>query len=156
MIMPLLTRGKDTRAVWEGELPVTNRYTLGLAGERFFREIKSRGRIYGTRCKYCNRTYVPASVFCERCLSELDDWVDVGLKGKLVTFTILHEDYQGSLQKKPEIVAFIRFGDGGLIHRLGEITPEEVKIDMIVEAVLKPTRQREGSILDIKYFKPAT
>jgi Predicted nucleic-acid-binding protein containing a Zn-ribbon len=53
-------------------------------------------------------------------------------------------------------LAFIKMEGvhGGLIHRLGEVEPEEVEIGMVVEAVFRPQEEREGSILDIKYFKP--
>jgi len=44
--------------------------------------------------------------------------------------------------------------DGGLVHKLGEINPEKVKIGMKVEAVFKSKEKREGSINDIRYFKP--
>jgi len=39
-----------------------------------------------------------------------------------------------------------------LIHRLGEVDPEEVYTDMPVEAVFR--EEREGSLLDIAYFRP--
>jgi len=35
------------------------------------------------------------------------------------------------------------------------VKPDDVKIGMKVEAVLKPKNQREGSVLDIQYFRPA-
>ena len=35
-------------------------------------------------------------------------------------------------------------------------SPDAVKIGMRVQAVWKPAEEREGSILDIKYFKPRT
>jgi len=152
--MSLLSRNPEAPRSWQGELPVFSRYTLGLAGERFFREIKDNGRIMGTHCENCDRIYVPAAVFCERCLSELDEWLDVGNSGRVYTFTILHENYEGSPLDQPEIVAFIRIRDGGLIHRLGEIELDEVRFDMPVEAVFKPKDQRAGSILDIEYFRP--
>lgn len=139
---------------WVGNLPVTNRYTFGLAGERFFRAIKDEGRILGTHCPKCNHTYVPAVSFCERCLSELTDWIDVGTVGEVHTFTLLYENYDGSRRETPEIVAFIRFGDGGLIHRLGEADPNAIEIGIQVQAVFKPQSERKGSILDILYFKP--
>jgi len=44
--------------------------------------------------------------------------------------------------------------DGGLVHKIGETSPKDVKIGMEVEAVFKPREEREGSINDIKYFKP--
>jgi uncharacterized protein len=155
MIMALLHRDPNAPATWEGDLPVTNRYTYGLAGEKFFRTIKDDARILGTHCPNCDVTYVPAAIFCERCLGKLDEWLDVGTTGDVVTFTFLNVALDGTQLEKPEIIAFIRFGDGGLIHHLGEIEPEQVEIGLMVEAVFKPKSKRTGSIEDIKYFKPA-
>jgi uncharacterized OB-fold protein len=138
-----------------GNLPVTSRYTFGLAGEKFFRAIKDEGKILGTHCPKCERTYVPGVLFCERCLSELDAWIDVGTTGEVHTFTLLYENYDGSPRETPELVGFVKFGDGGLVHKLGEIEPEAVEIGMRVEAVFKEAAAREGSILDIVHFKPA-
>lgn len=139
---------------WRGDLPVTSRYTLGLAGERFYRAIMDEGKIYGTKCQNCERTYVPATLFCERCMLELDNWVDVGITGEVHTFTFLFEDLDGNRKESPEIIAFIRLGDGGLVHRLGEIDKDEVKIGLEVEAVFKAKDEREGSIKDISHFRP--
>jgi uncharacterized OB-fold protein len=59
---------------------------------------------------------------------------------------------------EPEIPAVIDI-DGtqpavGIMHLLGEVDPKAVEIGMKVQAVWKPAEEREGSILDIKYFKP--
>jgi uncharacterized OB-fold protein len=153
--MTLLQRDPNAPVAWLGDLPVTNRYTYGLAGEKFFRTLKDEGKILGTYCLHCDHTYVPAAAFCERCLAKLDSWVDVGTIGDIVTYTVLNIALDGSPLEKPEIIAFIRFGDGGLIHRLGEIEPEQIEMGLMVQAVFLPTSKRTGSILDIKYFKPA-
>jgi len=152
--MTLLERGRNAPSTWRGDLPVTSRYTYGLAGERFFRAIKEEGRILGTRCPCCEHIYVPATSFCERCLGELDEWLDVGIVGEVYTFTLLYEDPDGSPRESPETIALVRLGDGGLVHRLGEVEPDAVTIGMSVQAVFKPASQREGSILDILYFRP--
>jgi len=62
----------------------------------------------------------------------------------------------GAKLKEPTIYALIKIdgADGGLVHKLGEINPEKVKISMKVEAVFKSKEKREGSINDIRYFKP--
>jgi uncharacterized protein len=139
----------------KGDMPVTNRYTYGLAGEKFFRAIKDEGRILGTRCTRCELTYVPAVSFCERCLNETGEWVDMGTTGEVHTFTLVYEGSEGEALETPELVAFVRFGDGGLVHRLAEVESDAVKIGMKVEAVFKPAEERQGSILDILHFKPA-
>ena len=152
--MTLLERDKTAPQAWHGNLPVTSRYTFGLAGEKFFRAIKDEGKILGTHCPKCERTYVPAALFCERCLSELDEWIDVGTTGEVHTFTLLYENYDGSHRETPEVVAFVKLGDGGIVHRLNGLAPEDVEIGMPVEAVFKEAADRAGSILDIVYFKP--
>jgi uncharacterized OB-fold protein len=152
--MTLLERNPNAPQAWRGNLPVTSRYTFGLGGERFFRAIKDEGKILGTHCPKCERTYVPGTIFCERCLGKLDEWVDVGTTGNVHTFTLLYENYDGTHREEPEIIAFVTFGDGGIVHRLGEIAQEEVEIGMQVEIVLKPKSEREGSILDIVHFRP--
>lgn len=153
--MALLKRDPQAPRAWLGSLPVTSRYTFGLAGERFFRTLKEEGKIMGTYCPACDRTYVPATTFCERCMAELSEWRDLGLMGELHTYTLLFVDNDGQPLEEPELVGIISFGDGGLIHKL-EADPDELEIGMTMQAVLKPKSQRTGSILDILHFKPAS
>jgi uncharacterized OB-fold protein len=58
--------------LWASVLPDFN-----PAGERFFREIKDNARIIGACCTNCDLIYVPATMFCERRFTELDEWVEV-------------------------------------------------------------------------------
>jgi uncharacterized OB-fold protein len=142
---------------WEGDLPITSRYTAGIAGERFFREIKDHARIVGTRCPDCELIYVPATMFCERCFSELEEWVEVPSRGEVFTYTVLHRDLDEKLLDPPAVLAYVKLegANGGLVHYLGEIEPEQVYIGLEVEAAFKDVAEREGSILDVEYFRPA-
>jgi uncharacterized OB-fold protein len=142
---------------WEGTMPITSRYTAGIAGERFFREIKDNARIVGTVCKECDLVYVPARLFCERCFAELDEWVEVPARGSVFTYTVLFRDLDDEPLDEPAVLAYVELeeSDGGLIHYLGEVDPEDVEIGMLVEAVFQDAANRVGSILDIAYFRPA-
>jgi len=139
---------------WLGDMEADYVYTLGVAGERFFKELKQKGRIMGAKCPRCGIVYVPPRIYCERCFSKLEEWVDVGKKGVIHTFTIATIDIDGSKLEKPVIYALVKFegAHGGIIHKIGETN--NVCIGMKVEAVLKPPRERKASINDIKYFKP--
>jgi len=139
-----------------GEIPVYGQYTFGIAGERFFREIKDNGRIMGTRCEKCSLTYVPPRIYCERCFEGLKEWVAVPSTGTAHTYTIAHFDLDGAKLPEPAIIAMVQLDGvyGGLVHQLGEVRPEEVKIGMSVEVVFKDKAERVGSINDIAYFKP--
>jgi uncharacterized OB-fold protein len=141
---------------WQGDLPITSRYTAGIAGERFLREVKDNARIVGTHCSQCDRTYVPATRFCERCFAELDEWVEVASQGTVFTYTVLHRDLDDQPLESPVVLAYVKLegSDGGLVHYLGEVDPAAVFIGMPVEAVFKEASERKGSILDIQHFRP--
>lgn len=146
-------QNQSAPSAWRDDMPVTNRYTFGIAGERFFRAIKDEGKILGARCAKCDRIYVPAAAFCERCLGETSEWVDVGTAGEIITFSEVHLGYDGSPLESPEIVAFVRFGDGGLIHRLKLSDHQSVEIGQQARIVFKPAEQRQGTIQDISHFE---
>ncbi len=148
-------RNIDAVAV-EGDIPIQSRYTYGLAGEKFFREIMDNARLLGTRCENCEYTYVPPTLFCERCFAKLEDWVEVGPEGTVQSFTVLLEDLDGSPLAEMEIMALIQLdgADSVLVHRLGDVGLDELAIGMRVTAVFKPPKEREGSILDIVHFAP--
>ena len=139
---------------WIGDMEADYVYTLGVAGERFFKELKEKGRIMGAKCPRCNTVFVPPRLYCEECFAKLDEWVEVGKEGAVHTFTIATIDIDGSKLEKPVTYALIKFEGvhGGIIHKIGET--DKVTIGMKVKAVLKPPSERVASINDIKYFKP--
>lgn len=141
---------------WIGHMEAEYQYTHGIAGEKFFKEMKENARIMGTKCNKCGLIYVPPRLFCERCFEKLGEWVEVSKKGEVHTYTIAHIDTDGSKLKEPIIWAMIKVHGvhGGFVHKLGEVDPKDVMIGMDVEAVFKVKKERVGSMLDIKYFKP--
>jgi len=141
---------------WQGDIPITSRYTAGIAGEKFFRTIKEDARFLGTRCDSCDLVYVPATMFCERCFAALDEWVEVSSTGHVFAFTVLFRDLDDRELETPRVLAYVKLdgSDGGLVHYLGEIDRRELYIGLEVEAVFKDAADREGSILDVQYFRP--
>lgn len=142
---------------WKGEIPLEYVYTMGRAGEEFFRAIKDEGKFIGARCDACGILYVPPRIYCERCLDRLEgNYVEVSSRGTVYTFTLCYESMDGERYDSPHILAMVKLDgtDGGLVHYIGEVSPGEVWIGMPVEAVFKPKRQRKGGIGDIRYFRP--
>lgn len=155
-ILERITRNIDNR-YWDpgvGYFPVKSRYTAGVAGQRFFDELKENGKIFGTTCQNCGITFVPARIYCEQCFARLEQWEDVGTEGTVFSFTTVHRTKSGESKEHPSLVAAIRIADGLIIHRLSGCSPDEVTIGMTVKAELKTKVERTGSIEDIKYFKP--
>jgi uncharacterized OB-fold protein len=130
-------------------------YDAGAVRSKFLTEIRDNKRIVGTRCPECNLVYVPARSICLRCFNNLNDFVEVGTRGVVTTYTVVNDKQPYYPVESPFIYAIIQL-DGastGLVHLLGGVDPEKVKVGMRVRAVFKP--KRVGSIMDIKYFRPA-
>jgi len=132
-------------------------WDTGVAIGHYLQGLKA-GRIVGRRCDGCDRILVPPRMFCERCFRPTDAWVTVQDTGTVKTFSICHITWDMKQLQEPNIPAVIDL-DGaskgiGIMHLLGKVKPEDVKIGLRVKAVWKPAAQREGAITDILYFKP--
>jgi uncharacterized OB-fold protein len=132
-------------------------WDAGVAISRYLAELKA-GKLTGVRCNRCRRTVVPPRTFCEWCFRPMDDWVTLPDTGTVNTFSLCYVTWDMQYLTDPEIPAVIDI-DGtrpavGIMHMLSEVHADDVKIGMRVQAVWKPAGEREGSILDIKYFKP--
>lgn len=148
-----------TNKTWLGEIPVTNFYTAGAAGQMFFNALKERGELMATRCADCKQVYLPARRFCERCFAELSEDVTVGPAGILRSFACSTVDHDGQLLPHVQFWGLVQL-DGAttvMVHRLLKVTdPSQIKINSKVEAVIKPKAKRTGSILDIEGFRQTT
>lgn len=137
-----------------GELSVAFRYTPGVGNTAFFEALRDRGVFLGSRCDNCGVTYLPARIFCERCLAELEPSVECGPEGELVSWTLARVDVDGGPVDVPVRYGLIRLdgADTVLLHRLLEVRGEPA-IGMRVRAVV--AAERWGSILDVDGFAPA-
>jgi uncharacterized OB-fold protein len=132
-------------------------WDAGVAIGRYLAELKA-GRLMGVRCNQCRRTVIPPRNFCEWCFRPMDDWVPLPDTGTVNTFSLCYVTWDMQYLTDPQIPAVIDI-DGtrpqvGIMHMLGDVDPDAVKIGMRVQAVWKPAEEREGSILDIKHFRP--
>ena len=157
---PTYLKDQDFRdALGAVDFAVDARYAwdAGIAISEFLRGLK-RGEILARECRNCRRILVPPRMFCEECFRPTDRWVEVEDTGRVNTFSICYIRWDMVQLKEPEIPAVVEI-DGaspgiGFMHKLGEVRPDDVSIGMEVEAVWKPEGEREGSILDITYFRP--
>jgi hypothetical protein len=135
----------------EGDFPVQFRYTAGLAGEKFLREIKENARLIASRCTKCSLNYLPPRIYCERCMSKLQEYVPIENVGVVATFTNCRQDAEGNDLPEPVTVALVRFpsAHGGVVHKV----KGSVAVGDTVRAVFKPKSNRTGSILDIEHFE---
>lgn len=137
-----------------GELSVSFRYTPGVGNTAFFEALRDRGVFLGSRCEDCGVTYLPARIFCERCLAELEPSLECGPEGELVSWTLVRVDVDDQPLDRPVTYGLVRLdgADTVLLHRVLD-TGGQPAIGDRMRAVLVPNR--DGSILDVEGFAPA-
>jgi uncharacterized OB-fold protein len=157
----------STGEVLTSEWHVKSKYAwdAGLAISIFLDGLKE-GKLLGMRCPECRRIVVPPRAFCELCFHPINDWIELPDTGKINTYSVSYVNWDATRRQTPEVAAVIEI-DGtspgvGILHLLGEVgdTLEEIttrlKLGTPVQAVWKPSEEREGAITDIRYFRPAS
>ncbi|MGB9775644.1 MAG: Zn-ribbon domain-containing OB-fold protein [Anaerolineae bacterium] len=146
------------RVLYETWKPIARyAWDAGIAIGRYLAELKA-GRLVGVHCPSCGRILVPPRMVCQDCFVPTDGFVPLQDTGTVVTFSICHVRWDMVRLEHPLIPAVIAI-DGaspgmGILHLLGEVDPQAVRVGMRVRAVWKPPEEREGAITDIRYFKP--
>lgn len=153
-----IKKGKVLTTSWEPNLEYA--WDNGVAIGRYLEEMKA-GRIIGRVCHKCHRVMIPPRMFCELCFRPTDEWVPLKDTGTVNTFSIVYVNWDASRRGKdePPLIPAVIEIDGasrgmGIMHMLGEVDPEDVRVGMKVKAVWKAPEEREGAITDILYFKP--
>lgn len=141
---------------FEGEIPVNYQYTLGVGGNKFFKNLKEKDEFIASECSKCGTKTIYPLIWCEECFAPIEKYISIGLEGELYSFTECHYDYQGNKYDKPHIIGLVRFKGikGGIFHRIAG-NYKDLQIGMKVVAKLKPKSERSGTLDDILYFEKA-
>lgn len=132
-------------------------YAIGMHGSKFFKELKERRIFLGIRCPTCGKVYVHPRKVCGECFVEMKDFVEVGPKGKIGTFTILRYAFidpeTGEQKPVPYGYGFIKLDGADTLfqHYISIEDESKVKIGARVEPVF--SEERKGTLKDILYFR---
>lgn len=140
--------------VRSGRIKVPYQWWVGETGGHFFTTLKEEGKILGSYCSKCDMVFLPPRKTCGRCFYEKMEWREVSDQGELITFTIPKEKTETHPLPEPFAYGVVKLqgADTGLTHLIAEFDEKTLKIGDKVKAVFNENKQ--GNILDIKYFKP--
>ena len=140
--------------VFKSRIKVPYTWSVGEVGSRFFAEIKDNRKIWGVKCPSCDTVFIPPKKTCTFCTVPIHEWVEVKDEGVVQTFTVVRykTDFIADKNKKAIGIILLDGADTGLVHYIGDVPAEKIKVGMRVKAVFE--KERSGHILDIKHFKP--
>lgn len=140
--------------ITNGYIMVPYKYSMGELASRFFVKLRDSKKISAAKCPACGLVSVPPRSTCPKCFAKITELVELSGKGTLVTYTVVHYDSSVQVVKPPYAVGVIKMegADRGITHFIGEVDLKKLKKGMKLEPVFKDKRQ--GSMLDIEYFRP--
>ncbi|HID05123.1 MAG TPA: Zn-ribbon domain-containing OB-fold protein [Candidatus Caldiarchaeum subterraneum] len=146
----------DKISHWVDGISLEMLYQSGKAGQVFMENLRDRGLLTLSKCLECGDAFCPPRIYCPSCMSSKIEYKTFDPVGYVELFTACRVDAYGQALEEPMLIALIRFQNvkGGLIHRVKEVSLDELHKGMKLEAVLKPREERRGSINDIQYFRP--
>ena len=133
-----------------------------MAEARFWRETAARYNLIGTRCGVCEKTYFPKREVCPDCHRESIGKMDTRQlcgKGRVLSFSAVHDGARHMSMQAPYIMAIIQLDEGEkarITAQLVECEEVELEIGMPVEMVFRKI-QEDGKSGIIHYgykFQP--
>jgi uncharacterized protein len=73
------------------------------------------GRLLVYRCNVCARSLWPAGACPDHGMADMS-WVEASGKGRLHTWTVVHQQYSRSFAPEPVVVAVVLLDEGPLMH----------------------------------------
>lgn len=139
-----------------GKWEIPYLYSAGKTASRFFQELRDHAKLMGVRCPRCRRVLVPPRGFCERCFVPVEEWVEVGPRGKLEVFTVVMEAFEG-FPPPPYVIAFAKLdrADTSLCNflELKFTTLDEALKKLVIGAPIEVAfkERREGRMTDFVF-----
>ena len=149
--MELLKR----REAWN----VVYNHALGETASWFYVQIRDHAKIYGKRCGATGRVLCPPRAFSDQSLEKTTDWVEVGPGGKIETFTMVYQGFNG-LPDPPYAFGYVLLDGadtaiGGFFRGVDLNDPDQAAAALAIgtRVVTKFAEKRTGDVLDF-WFEP--
>jgi len=140
--------------ITNGYIMAPYKYSMGTLASQFFVKLRDSKKISAAKCPACGSVTVPPRSTCPKCFSKITGLEELSGKGTLLTYTVVHYDSSVQALKPPYAIGVIKMdgADKGITHFIGEVDFKKLKKGMKLEPVFRDKRQ--GSMLDIEYFRP--
>ncbi len=141
--------------VVHGKLALPYQYFAGKLGSKFIKTLEKEKRIFGTKCKKCNRVYVPPRSICDRCFLDIKDNVEeISSEGIVISYTVVNCYEPHYPERPPFILGLIKLegADTSFVHLVKNVPIDKMRSNIKVRAIF--SNDPKDTILNISHFEP--
>lgn len=108
-------------------------------------------KILGYKCKKCKTIHYPNKALCKKCANDSFETIELPTKGKLLTFTHLHNP-AGDFEVSVLDIGIVELENGCRIT--GQLKIDNPTIGMKVNGIIEPVRHLEYKVYEgIVFYK---
>ena len=133
---------------------ITYTHALGETASWFYVQLRDNAKLYGKRDAKSGRVLVPPRAFSDQTLEPTTDWVEVGPGGRIETFTLVYEAFNG-LPPPPYAFGYVKLDQadtaiGGFFRGVDLTDPAAAaeKLKIGTRVVTRFAEKRTGDVLD--------
>ncbi len=153
--VPTPPAGQDPVTMLVAPSSIEIQHTASHPESAFLRALE-RGTLLGARTGATGKVYFPPREADPATGRQLDEYVELSDKGTVTTFAIINIPFAGQRITPPYVAAYVLLdgADIPVLHLVSDITADQVRMGMRVQAVWKPRDQWGLGIDNIEYFRP--
>jgi uncharacterized OB-fold protein len=111
------------------------------------------GKLLLQRCRACGSFVHYPRAWCPACWKTDLEWVESRGKGRIVTFTVVHQALESYAGDVPYVLAVVRLDEGQqIMTNIVEVDPSQVRVELAVEVVFE---ERAGGFR-VPQFRPVS
>ena len=120
--------------------------------EAFYKYCSER-KLKAVRCVRCRHVMIPPRNICTNCHNTQVEWVELGPRGKLATYTVIHVAPPQFKHMTPYAVGIVEMSEGVKVPSIIRTSRlESLKIGMELEVDFSPKPQESGWPQWPRYF----
>ena len=138
---------------------ITYNHALGETASWFYVQLRDHAKLYGKRDAASGRVLCPPRAFSDQTLEPTTDWVEVGPGGRIETFSIVYEAFNG-LPPPPYAFGYVMLDGadtaiGGYFKGIDLADPAAAakRLKIGTRVMTKFAEIRTGDVLDF-WFEP--
>ena len=145
--------GEETREV-QGTWDIsTYNFLIDGGGMKLLADGMKEKKIRGIKCHECGTVYVPGPTFCRKCYIDIDEVVEVGETGVVMSYAVEMADVRGNPLEEFRLTAMIKLdgADTWIIGTISGMDWQDAKVGMRVKAIWADNPV--GGLADIDRFE---
>jgi hypothetical protein len=108
---------------------------------------KKEPYLIACKCKNCGKHFIPPRAICLNCGKQQMEIVPISGKGKVYSFTAVHQQLPGALVKVPYAIVIVTFPEGCQTHAVVTEDFDKLQVDQDVEVYFEKVPDEEAKKL---------